>query len=186
MTTTAAGTTPADPGRRDDAWNSQHRSEGPLQRADRNFAELLQELRVLLTGVQILLGFLLTLAFSASFAALDGFQHGVYVLTLLAATLSSALLVGPVATHRLLFQCGHKPELVRTGHLTTLGALVGLAVTLASGLLLVLDIAVGRLVASLLTGGLVVAIAGLWIGVPLRLRRRAAASCARPAGTPPP
>ena len=51
-------------GRRDDSWNTHHRSEAPLKRADRNFAELLQELRVLFTGVQILLGFLLTLAFS--------------------------------------------------------------------------------------------------------------------------
>jgi hypothetical protein len=56
--------------RRDDAWNEQHRSKAPLQRADRNFAELLQEIRVLLTGVQILLAFLLAIALSP-FSALS-------------------------------------------------------------------------------------------------------------------
>lgn len=55
--------------RRSDAWNDHHRTEAPLRRADRNFADLLQELRVLLTSVQILLGFLLTLAFNAGFAS---------------------------------------------------------------------------------------------------------------------
>ena len=84
-------------GRRDDRWNTHHRSEAPLKRADRNFAELLQELRVLFTGVQILLGFLLTLAFSPGFPGLDGFRHAVYVVTLLAAASSSGLLIAPVA-----------------------------------------------------------------------------------------
>lgn len=176
MTIDGVVTRPADlaPGRNgcDDEWNDRHRGEGPLQRADRNFAELLQELRVLLTGVQILFGFLLTLAFSGGFTRLDGFQHGVYVVTLLAAASSSALLVAPVATHRLVFQRGHKRELVRAGHAATIGGLVGLAVTLAAGLLLVLDIAVGRGLALGLTLVLVAAIAGLWIGVPLRMRGR--------------
>ncbi|MCW2718256.1 DUF6328 family protein [Pseudonocardia sp.] len=170
MTATDART----PGRRhDDDWNSDHRPEAPLQRADRNFAELLQELRVLLTGVQILLGFLLALAFNPGFGELDGFRHGVYVVTLLSAALSSALLVAPVAAHRLLFQGGHKRELVRTGHTTTLIALAGLGLTLASGLLLVLDIAVGRAAAVILTAVFVTAIATLWIAVPMQLRHRA-------------
>lgn len=141
-----------------------------MQRADRNFAELLQELRVLLTGVQILLGFLLTLAFNPGFGQLDPFRHGVYVTTLLAAASSSALLVAPVAAHRVLFQCGQKRALVRTGHRITLAALGGLGLTLASGLLLVLDIAVGRAAAVALTGVFVAGTVALWIIVPARLR----------------
>jgi len=133
--------------KRDDTWNSRQRSEAPLQRADRNFAELLQELRVLFTGVQILLGFLLTLAFSPGFVGLDAFRHTVYVVTLLAAASSSALLIAPVALHRLLFQGGHKRALVRVGHCAALSALVGLGLTLSAGLLLVLDITVGRVAA---------------------------------------
>jgi hypothetical protein len=156
---------------RDDTWNARHRDEAPLQRADRNFSELLQELRVLFTGVQILLGFLLSLAFSAGFVGLDGFRHAVYVTTLLAAASSSALLITPVAVHRMLFQGGHKRELVRAAHRIALAALVGLGVTLTAGLLLVLDIAVGRPAALALTTAFVVGLAGLWFGVPRKLRR---------------
>ena len=154
-----------------DSWNAEQRAEEPLQRADRNFAELLQELRVVLTGVQILFGFLLTLALSPRFDALDDLQHTVYVVTLCAAALSSTLLVAPVAAHRLLFQRGRKRELVRCGHRLALAGLGALALTLASGLLLVLDVVVGRVAAAAMTGTLLAVTAVLWIGVPLSLRR---------------
>jgi hypothetical protein len=160
---------------RDDTWNARHRSEAPLQRADRNFIELLQELRVLFTGVQILLGFLLSLALSAGFPGLDGFRHGVYVTTLLAAASSSALLITPVAIHRVLFQGGHKRALVRAAHHSAVASLFGLGVTLSSGLLLVLDIAVGRAAAVTLTAVFVVGILGLWYGLPRWLSRSDAA-----------
>ena len=156
----------------DDAPATERRSESPLERADRNFAELLQELRVLFTGVQILLGFLLTLAFSAVFTGLDGFRHAVYVTALLAAATSSVLLIAPVAVHRMLFQEGHKPESVRLGHRLSMLALVGLAVTLGAGLLLVLDIAIGRVPAAVITAVFAVVTAVLWWGLPARLRRR--------------
>jgi hypothetical protein len=158
--------------RRGDTWNSRQRSEAPLQRADRNFAELLQELRVLFTGVQILLGFLLTLAFSPGFIGLDGFRHTVYVITLLAAASSSALLIAPVALHRLLFQGGHKRRLVRVGHCAALSALVGLGLTLSAGLLLVLDITVGRVAAVALAAVFVVGIGLLWWALPCWVRRQ--------------
>jgi hypothetical protein len=158
--------------KRDDTWNSRQRSEAPLQRADRNFAELLQELRVLFTGVQILLGFLLTLAFSPGFSGLDGFRHAVYVITLLAAASSSALLIAPVALHRLLFQGGHKRRLVHVGHCAALFALVGLGLTLSAGLLLVLDITVGRVAAAAITAVFVVGIGLLWWALPCWVRRQ--------------
>lgn len=110
---------------RDDAWNELRRGEQPLQRADRNFVELLQELRVAQTGVQILFAFLLTLSFTERFTRLDDVQRGVYVATLLASALTAALLVAPVAAHRLAFQRGQKPDLVRVGHLLALAALAG-------------------------------------------------------------
>jgi len=100
----------------DDAWNIEHRAEMPLQRADRNLAELLQELRVAQTGVQILFAFLLTLSFTDRFVTIDGFQRGVYVFTLVTSATTVALLVAPVAVHRLLFQRGRKRELVHVGH----------------------------------------------------------------------
>ena len=155
----------------DDAWNTEHRAEAPLQRADRNFAELLQELRVVQTGVQILFAFLLTLAFMERFADIDAFQRRVYVFTLMAAALTAVLLVAPVAVHRLMFQRGRKRELVRAGHRLALAGLVSLACTMLAGVLLVLDVVVGRVGAITATGVLLALFVGFWVGLPLQLRR---------------
>src|SRR6266581_2987996 len=98
------------------------REESEAQRLDRNYAELLQELRVAQTGVQILFAFLLTIAFQQRFASIDAFQRGVYVTTLVAAAIAAVLLIGPVAAHRLLFGLRLKDELVTfTGRLATGG-----------------------------------------------------------------
>jgi hypothetical protein len=156
----------------DDAWNTEHRAEAPLQRADRNFAELLQELRVAQTGVQILFAFLLTLSFMDRFAAIDPFQRGVYVFTLAASATTVALLIAPVAVHRLLFQRGRKRELVRVGHRLALSGLVSLAATMLAGMLLVLDVVIGRLPAASVAAALATVFLALWVGLPLRLRRR--------------
>jgi Family of unknown function (DUF6328) len=155
----------------DDTWNVEHRAEAPLQRADRNFAELLQELRVAQTGVQILFAFLLTLAFMDRFAAIDAFQRGVYVFTLVSSATTAALLIAPVAVHRLLFQRGRKRELVRVGHRLALSGLLSLAATMLAGMLLVLDVVVGRVAAVSVIAGLAAVFVALWVGVPLRLRR---------------
>jgi hypothetical protein len=154
-----------------DAWNTEHRAEAPLQRADRNFAELLQELRVAQAGVQILFAFLLTLSFMDRFAAVDAFQRGVYVFTLVASATSIALFVAPVAVHRLLFQRGRKRELVRVGHRLAVAGLVSLAVTVLAGMLLVLDVVVGRLPATAVVAAMALGFVALWVGVPLRMRR---------------
>jgi hypothetical protein len=156
----------------DDAWNTEHRAEAPLQRADRNFAELLQELRVAQTGVQILFAFLLTLSFTDRFAGIDAFQRGVYVFTLVSSATTAALLIAPVAVHRLLFQRGRKRELVRAGHRLALCGLLTLVATMLAGLLLVLDVVVvGRVAAVATTAALAGVFVTLWVGLPLRLRR---------------
>jgi len=155
----------------DDAWNIRHRAEAPLQRADRNFTELLQELRVAQTGVQILFAFLLTLSFMDRFAAIDTFQRAVYVSTLVASATTVALLVAPVAAHRLMFQCGRKRELVRVTHRMAVLGLVSLAVTMLAGMLLVLDVVVGRVAALTVVAALAVVFGTLWAGVPLRVLR---------------
>ena len=148
----------------DDAWNTEHRAEAPLQRADRNFTELLQELRVAQTGV-------LTLSFMDRFAAIDAFQRGVYVFTLVASAITAALLIAPVAVHRLLFQRGRKRELVRVGHRFALTGLLSLAATMLAGRLLVLDVVVRRIAALSVIAALAVVFVALWVGVPLRLRQ---------------
>ena len=166
-------TTSTQPSPGSDRWNAEQRSEAPQERADRNFAELVQELRVLMVGVQILFGFLLTLAFGPGFAALDAFRHAVYLVTLLSAAAASTLLVGPVAMHRMLFQSGLKPTVVRGAHWMAVLALVALGVTLSAGLLLVLDITVGRVAAVAVTSGFVVATVMLWWVIPMWMHRRA-------------
>lgn len=162
-------TTPSEPG--SDDWNAEHRDEPPLPRADRNFVELLQELRVVFTGVQILFGFLLTATFSDRFESLDRLQLGVFVTTLLCAAGSSVLLVAPVAAHRVAFQRGRKPELVRWGQSMALSGLAFLGLTITSGLVLVLDLAIGRVPAFAAAGAVLLAMVLLWAAVPLlRLR----------------
>jgi hypothetical protein len=156
----------------DDAWNAEHRDEAPMQRADRNFAELLQELRVAQTGVQILFGFMLWLSFTDRFIDLDTYQRGMYLTALVASAVTAVLLVAPAAAHRLCFQQGRKRELVRIGHRLALAGLVGLATTVTAGMLLVLDVVVDRKAALLGGGGLVAVFAVLWIVLPLRVRRR--------------
>lgn len=156
---------------RDDEWNTRHRDEAPLQRADRNFAELLQESRVALTGGQILFGFLLALSFTERFAGIDAFQRGAYLFTLLASATTTMLLVAPAAAHRMMFQCGRKRELVRIGHLLIVAGLAGLAVTMTAGILLVVDVAVGRIAAVVAAGLLSLSFSMLWLVVPLRARQ---------------
>src|SRR5688572_10173985 len=90
--------------------------ETDSERLDRNFGDLLQELRVLQAGVQILFAFLLTLPFAARFATIDSFERIVYVVALLAAAGAAAMIIAPVAYHRVLFRRGRKPELVRSAH----------------------------------------------------------------------
>src|SRR6266480_6763895 len=75
-----------------DEWNAGARGETPLQRVDRAYGEILQEVRVAQTGVQILFAFLLTLAFTSRFATITGFQKHIYVLTLMLSAAATALL----------------------------------------------------------------------------------------------
>ncbi|QIX27579.1 sodium:proton antiporter [Nocardioides sp. JQ2195] len=92
------------------------RDETDGERADRNWNELLQEFRVLQTGVQILGGFLLTLPFQSAFGDLDDLQRGLYLALVLVATLCTTLMLAPIALHRRLFQQQQKLRLVHAGH----------------------------------------------------------------------
>src|SRR3954453_22837927 len=107
------------------------RPECALERADRNMNELLQELRVAQTGVQILFAFLLTLVFQQRFADITDAQRWTYVVTLLLSVVTAGLLVAPAAVHRFTFQRGLKMETVLLGHRLFTVGLAMLAVTLA-------------------------------------------------------
>jgi hypothetical protein len=141
------------------------------RRLERNWDELLQELRVTQTGVQILTGFLLTLPFTARFASLDGMQTAIYLATIVGSVATTGLIVAPVAFHRLLFRKRQRSWLVKAADVAAKVGLVLLAFTTSGVILLVFDVVVSRhaaLVASSLTlGGLIL----LWAGTPLVANR---------------
>lgn len=153
-----------------DAWDHEARHETPTQRLDRNFSELLQELRVAQTGVQILLAFLLTMAFSARFGQVVGVGMALYLGTVLLAAAATCLLVGPVALHRLLFRHRAKAVLVESSHTLTLAGLATLSLAVVGSITLVVEVSVGWWWASAL-GALVAAMfLAVWLVLPLVLR----------------
>jgi L-asparagine transporter-like permease len=149
-----------------DEWNRSVRGEHPQQRADRNFIELLQELRVMQTGVQILFALLLTVSFTSAFADADGFQRTVYVITLVCCAVATALFTAPVAFHRRLFQRDRKAEVVQVAHRLLQAGMLVLLVAVVGALLLVLDEAVSRVTGLLVSSLVGVVFALLWFVLP--------------------
>jgi hypothetical protein len=125
--------------------------ESEDERWQRNFNELLQELRVAQTGVQILFAFLLTLVFSARFGELSSFQKDVYLVALLSAAGSVSMIIAPVAYHRMLFRRRRKPEIVRSAHRLALAGLAFLLVSMVSSVFLVVDFIVNQTAAAIVT-----------------------------------
>lgn len=150
-------------------WHEDHPSdeETAKQRLDRNFSELLQELRVTQTGVQILLGFLLTMVFSSGFVKVDGWKLTLYAVAVCLTTVAMALLVGPVALHRVLFRRGMKPHLVRLTHGMTFLGLVALMLAVSTAVTLALVVALGNAAGLIIGGCTLVAIGALWYMLPL-------------------
>ena len=118
------------------------RRETPRERDDRNFQELLQELRVTQTGVQILFAFLLTLAFTERFGELDGVQRATYLVTLVLAVTATVLFTAPAALHRALFRRGAKRLLVEISSRLVSAGLAVLALSFTGSLLLVVALTV--------------------------------------------
>jgi hypothetical protein len=147
------------------------REESVAQRADRNVSELVQELRVVGLGVQVLFGFLLSLPFTMRFTKLNGTQRDLYVASLVLAALATVLLIGPVAYHRLVFRRGKKEQLVRFANAMALLGLAAVAGAVLTAVLLVTDFVVGAIAAGLITAVLACMIAALWFAVPLTQRR---------------
>lgn len=149
------------------------RDETEVERADRNFTELLQELRVAQTGVQILFAFLLTLPFTQRFEKLGGDDRSVYLGTLLATALATACLIAPVSHHRILFRRRRKPEIVDTANKLAQAGLAFLLIAVGGAVYLVFDFVIGAGIAGLITGVLAVWFILIWYVQPLlELRRR--------------
>ena len=147
------------------------REETELQSVDRHFNELLQELRVAQTGVQILFAFLLGLAFTPRFPDLTGGQQAIYLVTLVLSAVSAALLIGPVGYHRTVFRQRLRPQLVTTGHRYAVAGLVLLLLALVGAVHLAASFVLGAW-ASLLAAALAGLFATLWFVIPLVHRVR--------------
>ena len=146
--------------------------ESEAQRDDRNFIELLNELRVVGIGVQVLFGFLLGLPFTNRFSRLDAAQRGVYLATVTLAALSTALLVAPVAYHRLLFRRHEKERVVRTTSMLAIAGLATVGLAVSGAVVLVVTFVAPGAPAIVITGLVVCAFAGLWFALPLSRRDR--------------
>jgi hypothetical protein len=160
------------------------RNETHLQRCDRNLVELMQEVRVVQTGVQVLFAFLLTAPLAPRFPALSEFQKLTYFFTLLAAGAAAILLIAPTAYHRILFRLGDKEHLVGVANRFTLAGLTFVALSMVGALLLVTDLlfdatAVIATTTALATLGCLV----FWCLAPLLRRSRIRVPEQRPALT---
>lgn len=155
-----------------DQWNFSVRRETPTQRLDRNYAEILQEVRVAQTGVQLLLAFLLTVAFTPRFATLTEFERRVYVAALVLGAAATALLIAPAAFHRLVYQRRLKRQLVLASSRFALCGLTLLMLSIGSALLLILSVTLGPPLAAWFTAGALGWFALWWFVVPMWTRLR--------------
>ena len=150
---------------------SDPRDESVEERADRNLAELLQELRVAGLGVQVLFGFLLSLPFTNRFDRLSQGQRELYLGTLVLAAVATALLLGPVAYHRLVFRRGQKERLVRAANVMAVAGLAAVGLAVSAAVLLVTGYVTSGLAAGLITAFVTCLFGLLWFAFPLAHRR---------------
>jgi hypothetical protein len=150
---------------------SDPRDESEAQRDDRNLAELLQELRVAGLGVQVLFGFLLSLPFTARFTRLSHAQRDLYLASLVLSAVATALLLGPVAYHRLVFRRGQKERLVRAASVMAIIGLATVGLAVSAAVLLVTGYVASGLAAGLITAFVFCMFAALWFAFPLASRR---------------
>jgi hypothetical protein len=160
------------------------RNETPLQRCDRNLVELLQEVRVVQTGVQVLFAFLLTAPLSARFTELTGAQRIEYFVALLSTGAAAILLIAPTAHHRILFRCGDKDHLVRVANRYTLLGLVFVATAMVCALLFVSTMLFPGAVAAITVTVAVVGVLWCWALEPLLRRRQITGDGEDPTASP--
>jgi hypothetical protein len=143
------------------------RSETHLEQLDRNLGELTGELRVVVTGVQVLFAFLLIAPFDAGFARLDSFERGLYFVTLVLAALAAACTIAPAAAHRVLFRHHEKALLVGSANRASIAGLAFLAAAMCGSLMLISDILFGLAASIAVATAAAIVFASLWLVVPL-------------------
>jgi hypothetical protein len=147
------------------------RRETENQRLDRNWAELLQELRVIQTGTQILTGFLLAAVFQSRFEDLDEFQRDVYLVLVVSSVLTTLVGLAPVSLHRVLFRQQAKDRIVRYTDYFVQVTLAGVALTVAGIGLLIFDLVLGRVWGIAFAVFILIVVLVIWVVVPRWIRR---------------
>jgi hypothetical protein len=141
--------------------------ETPKERADRELIELLNELRVVLPAVTVLLAFLLAVPFARGWTRVTEFQRDVFVVAFLSAAVSIALLAAPSSYHRIRFRHGDKTALVRVGNRLAIAGIAASAVSLEAVVLLVMDVVLSREAAIIAAASLFALVLSLWYVLPL-------------------
>jgi hypothetical protein len=154
------------------------RNETPLERLDRNLQEMLSELRVVVTGVQVLFAFLLVVPFNSGFANIGPFERAVYFVTLVLAALAAICMLAPPAHHRILFRCDDKRQIVFTANRLMITGLGFLALAMCGSLLLVATKLFGVTTGAVTVGLAATSFVVVWFALPLR--RKAKLDSARP------
>ncbi len=149
------------------------RNETEAQRDDRNLLELLQELRVVALGVQVLFGFLLAIPFANGFPRLSSAQRGLYIADLLLAALATALLLTPVAYHRLVFRRNLKEPTVRVANTAALAGIIAVGLAITDAVALVVSFVAGALLGAVLAAAAFCMFSALWFVLPLNRLRQA-------------
>jgi hypothetical protein len=147
--------------------------ESDQRRLARNVNELLQELRVAQAGVQILFGFLLSIAFTEKYASVSGYIRVTHLITVLCAAMAVACLTAPAAWHRVLFRKGRREDVVRSGNTFALIGLAFLALAMTGTVLLLAEVILGDWPAVVVGVAAFVIFAGLWFVVPFASSHRA-------------
>jgi hypothetical protein len=148
------------------------RHETEAERTDRNWSELLQELRVVQTGVQLLTAFLLSLPFQQRFATLSAGQRWLYLVVVVLSVAATGLLVAPVSIHRAVFRRREKEALVEIASRVAQAGLALLALAVTGVVTLIFDVVENSTAGVAAGGGTLVALAVLWAVVPATVRVR--------------
>ncbi len=160
------------------------RNETPTERLDRNWEDLLQELRVVQTGVQLLTVFLLTLPFQDRFTDIGDFQRDAYLVTVGCAIGATGFLIAPVSLHRLVFRQHLRRQMVNVAHYFALIGLALLACSVVGVVLLTFSLVAGDIAGAIAAGVAAGLLVVLWLLMPLWLREHPSAAPDEPSPGP--
>jgi len=157
----------ADPEKSKKSVEEEQEQEDLKERLEREHGELLEELRSLIPGAEVLFGFLLAIRFTGQFGDLTATQRYVYYVTLLSTAAALGFLLAPAAYHRIRFRAGDKEYMVRKGNREAIAGSAAISVAFTGVIYLVTDLVFGTVQAVLVAAGFFALIAWLWWGIAL-------------------